>query len=190
MKKARYLGALGLGPDRAFFSSGCVPFSAGILDADSGPPWVTERMEDKYGNRTTSRRRCCLRSRKARFPSVEDAPDDARVLRAMPHVARGVPYFYEEFRDDISIVKERIKDVVDPPRFFPSLGPASCTIATGSVRSSIPRRFPRTIRSRSGPSSPGLRCSISTWITCICSARHAGDAPELWPGPRRPLITS
>ena len=42
----------------------------------------------------------------------------------MEHVTRGVPYIYEEFRDNIEIVKERIKDTIDPPRFFPLIGPA------------------------------------------------------------------
>ena len=69
-------------------------------------------------------------------PTCEDQPDDARILRAMEHVTRGVPYFYEEFRDNIEIVKERIKDTIDPPRFFPLIGPAQlhhchwkCTIS-------------------------------------------------------------
>ena len=42
----------------------------------------------------------------------------------MPRLARGVPYFYEEFRDDIQIVTERMVDKIDPPRFFPLIGPA------------------------------------------------------------------
>ena len=54
----------------------------------------------------------------------EDPPDDAMVIRAMPHVTRGVPYFYEEFRDNVQIVKERLVDKIDPPRFFPLIGPA------------------------------------------------------------------
>ena len=46
------------------------------------------------------------------------------ILRAMPRVTRGVPYFYEEFRDDIDYTVERLVDTIDPPRFFPLIGPA------------------------------------------------------------------
>ena len=68
------------------------------------------------------------------------------MLRALEHVTRGVPYVYEEFRDDIQIVTERIKDTIDPPRFFPLVGPAQlhhchwkCTIYyTETVQSSYP----------------------------------------------------
>ena len=39
-------------------------------------------------------------------------------------MTRGVPFAYEEFRDDIQIVTERLVDKIDPPRFFPLVGPA------------------------------------------------------------------
>jgi hypothetical protein len=53
----------------------------------------------------------------------DDAPDEARILRAMPPLGR-VPGLFEESRDDIQIVTERIVDKVDPPRFFPLVGKA------------------------------------------------------------------
>jgi RNA polymerase sigma factor (sigma-70 family) len=59
----------------------------------------------------------------ARLP-VEDPPTDAEVLRAMPKAARGVPDVSEEFRDDITIVKSKILDRLDPPRVFPKIGTA------------------------------------------------------------------
>jgi hypothetical protein len=57
-------------------------------------------------------------------PLCEDPPDEARILRAIPHVPRGVPYFYEEHRDNIQVATELIVDKIDPPRFFPLVGPA------------------------------------------------------------------
>jgi hypothetical protein len=42
----------------------------------------------------------------------------------MEHITRGVPYIYEEFRDQISIVSQRLVDKIDPPRFYPLIGPA------------------------------------------------------------------
>jgi hypothetical protein len=54
----------------------------------------------------------------------EDPPDRAEILRAMPRVTRGVPYVFEEFRDDIEFTVEKMVDKVDPPRFYPLIGPA------------------------------------------------------------------
>src|SRR5262249_24814787 len=67
---------------------------------------------------------------------------------------RGVPYVYEEFRDDINYQVERIVDRIDPPRFFPLIGPAQllhchwkCTIYyTGTVQSGWP--FPVQVKRR------------------------------------------
>ena len=106
-------------------AAGCAPFSMGILTPIPVPPWVTERMEEKYCYPNDFRTPILPPIREG-FPppTCEDQPDDARVLRALEHVTRGVPYFYEEFRDNVEIVKERIKDNIDPPRFFPLIGPA------------------------------------------------------------------
>src|SRR5437868_3362871 len=115
------LAAAALAP----LGGGCYPFSMGIFTPIPVPPWVTERMEEKY---------CYERDFKTPImppiregfppPLCEDPPDEAMILRAMPHVTRGVPYFYEQFRDDIQIVTERLVDRIDPPRFFPLVGPA------------------------------------------------------------------
>ena len=35
-----------------------------------------------------------------------------------------MPFFYEEFRDDMTVVVEKMIDKIDPPRFFPLIGPA------------------------------------------------------------------
>ena len=88
-------------------------------------PWVTERMEEKYCYKNDHRTVVMPPIKEgAPLPLCEDPPSEAEVLRAMPHVVRGVPYVYEEFRDNIQIVTERIVDHVDPVRFFPLLGPA------------------------------------------------------------------
>ena len=39
--------------------------------------------------------------------AASEPPADREVLRAVP-VARGVPFLFEQFRDDVTIVKERI----------------------------------------------------------------------------------
>lgn len=101
------------------------PWSMGIYTPIPVMPWVTERMEEKYCYRNDYRTPILPPIREGSPPPLcEDPPDDAQVLRAMVRVARGVPYVYEEFRDDIEIVKERLVDRIDPPRFFPLVGPA------------------------------------------------------------------
>jgi hypothetical protein len=106
-------------------ASGCAPFSMGIFTPIPVPPWVTERMEEKYTYQNDHRTPIMPPIRDG-FPAplCEDPPSEAEVLRDMPHITRGVPYVYEEFRDNIQIVNERIKDQIDPVRFFPLIGPA------------------------------------------------------------------
>ncbi len=155
MKKARIWALWALALIGPAVSTGCIPWSAGIITPIPVPPWVTERMEEKYAYKNDYRTPVLPPIPEGKIPLCEDAPDDARILRAMPHVARGVPYFYEEFRDDISIVKERIKDVVDPPRFFPLMGPAQlhhchwkCTVFyTETIQSDYPFPF-KTVKPR------------------------------------------
>jgi hypothetical protein len=104
--------------------SGCNPFAMGIATPIPVPPWVTERMEEKYCFKNDTRTPVMPPIKEGTRPFCEDPPALAEVLRAMPHVRRGVPYFYEEFRDNITYTYERVKDVIDPPRFYPLVGPA------------------------------------------------------------------
>jgi hypothetical protein len=129
------------------------PFSMGIFTPVPVPPWVTERMEEKYIGKNDFRTTIMPPIREGFPPPLcEDPPDDAMVLRALDNVARGVPYFYEEFRDDIQVVTERLVDRIDPPRFFPLVGPAQlhhchwkCTVYfTETVESGYP--FPVRLR--------------------------------------------
>lgn len=88
-------------------------------------PWVTERMEEKYAHKNDGRTPIMPPIRDGYPPPIcEDAPSDHEVLRALHRPARGVPYVFETFRDDIVIVKNRLVDKIDPPRFFPLVGPA------------------------------------------------------------------
>ena len=99
--------------------------SMGVYTPIPVPPWVTERMNDKYCNKNDNRTPIMPPIRDGFPPPLcEDPPDDAMVLRTLEQVTRGVPYFYEEFRDNIEIVTERMVDRIDPPRFYPLIGPA------------------------------------------------------------------
>lgn len=136
--------------------SGCYPLGMGFFTPIPVFPWVTERMEEKYVHKNDHRTTILPPIREGYPPPMcEDPPDDAMVLRAMPRVARGVPYFYEEFRDNIQIVTERLVDRIDPCRFFPLVGPAQlhhchwkCTIYyTEVIESGYPFPF-RSVRPR------------------------------------------
>ena len=102
---------------------GCYPYSMGIFTPIPIAPWVTERMEEKYGAKNDFRVPVLPPIREG-FPppTCEDPPDEAAILRAAPRVCRGWPYICEEFRDDIAMVSERLVDRIDPPRFFPLVG--------------------------------------------------------------------
>jgi RNA polymerase sigma factor (sigma-70 family) len=52
------------------------------------------------------------------------SPPIEEVLRALPQVPRRVPGIVEVFRDDMTVVAERLTRQVDPPRFFPLVGQA------------------------------------------------------------------
>ena len=118
-------------------------------------PWVAERMEEKYQH-TNDHRTPVMPPIRDGFPMpvCEDPPSDREVLRALPKQIRGVPYLYETFMDDIVVVKNRVVDKIDPPRFFPLVGWANlhhchweCAVYyTETVQSDYP--FPTKIKKR------------------------------------------
>ncbi len=80
---------------------------------------------------------------------TDEQPDEATILRAMPPIVSQVPGLLNVSRDNIQIVTERIVDKVDPPHFFPLIGPAQCIIVTGNAASTTPRPSKAAIRSHS-----------------------------------------
>lgn len=56
-----------------------------------------------------------------------DEPSDDEVWRALERanaVQGGMPFFHEIQRNNVTMVKEKIADYVDPPRVVPLIGPA------------------------------------------------------------------
>jgi hypothetical protein len=133
--------------------SGCVP-GFGIFTPIPMQPWVSEHIEERLVNQSDTRTPVLPPIPAGFRPLCEDPPDHAAVLRAMSRVPRGIPYIYEENRDDIEITVAKLVDRIDPPRFFPLVGPAQlhhchwkCTVYyTETLESNYP--FPFHVRRR------------------------------------------
>ena len=106
--------------------TGCINIlGMGLFTPVPVPPWTAERLEDQYLHKNDHRAPLMPPVRDGfPDPTCEDKPSEREVLRAMKRVTRGVPYVLEEFRDNVRIDFERLVDRIDPPRFFPLVGPA------------------------------------------------------------------
>jgi hypothetical protein len=104
---------------------GCFnPLVFGPLTPIPMPAWVADHINERLENKNDFRTPILPPIPPGFRPICEDPPGEAEILRAMPRVARGVPFIYEEHRDDIETTAEKMVDVIDPPRFFPLIGPA------------------------------------------------------------------
>ena len=86
--------------------------------------------------------------------TCEQPPTQQEILAALPTLARGVPYVYEQYRDEIEFTVEKLVDRVDGPRFFPLIGMAQlhhchwkCTVYYTDVIE-IANPFPFTTRTK------------------------------------------
>src|SRR5262245_16503016 len=102
-------------------ASGCLnPFGMGLGTPVPMQAWVPDYIEERLQHGKNDHRAPVLPPiPPGHRPLCEDPPELAEILRAMKRVARGIPYIYEEFRDDINYTVEKIADHIDPPRFFP-----------------------------------------------------------------------
>jgi hypothetical protein len=82
------------------------------------------RIEEKFSFKSDFRTPILPPVRADSPPQCADEPADAQVLRALSPLALKVPFLYEQSRDNIRIVKERVVDRIDPARFFPLVGQA------------------------------------------------------------------
>ena len=81
-------------------------------------------------------------------------PTDAEVLKALPRAATNIKTLYEQSRDDVVIVKNKLVDKLDPPRVFPKIGVArlwhqhwECNVYyTETIQSGFP--FPQTSKKK------------------------------------------
>lgn len=87
------------------------------------PPWVGQRLDEKYTKRFKQRAPILPPILPGQpLPTCEDEPADEEIIRALPKVARGLPFVVEEFRDYENIIVEKLVDCIDPPVHMPLVG--------------------------------------------------------------------
>ena len=116
----------------AFSTTGCyVPnnYSFGFLQFPLPvSPYYQKKQEDKFWDKERYERVPILGPTTSGGPPVAlDPPSDDEVMRALEKakpVQGGIPLVWEKQRNNVRIIKEKIADYVDPPRFYPLIGPA------------------------------------------------------------------
>ncbi|MDP7019120.1 MAG: hypothetical protein QGG36_25205 [Pirellulaceae bacterium] len=117
----------------ALASTGCVGISSGLNAGIFGipipvSPYFQKLEEDQHH----------VHDRYARVPILGpvtaggapvalDPPSDDEVMRAFEKanpIQGGLPFFHEVQINNVRIVKDKIADYMDPPRFYPLVGPA------------------------------------------------------------------
>ncbi|MEE2639739.1 MAG: hypothetical protein VX768_03875 [Planctomycetota bacterium] len=113
-------------------STGCFNVTGPSLGLLSIPipvsPYYQEMAEDEFRVKERYSRVPVLGPLTAGGPAVAlDPPSDEEVMyafeRARPQQG-GVPFLHERQVNDVRIIKEKIADYIDPPRFIPLIGPA------------------------------------------------------------------
>jgi hypothetical protein len=120
-----------------------------VLAESPTPRWVPDYVEQRMCNRSDYDTVILPPIPAGQRPLCEEPPSHAAILRALPRAARGVPYVCEVSRDDLDFTVERLVDRIDPPRFYPLVGPAQlhhchykCTVHfTETVESRYPFPF-------------------------------------------------
>jgi hypothetical protein len=114
-------------------STGCVALSMGPTLGVFGipvpvTPYLQDKQEDKFWIQERYATVPILGPLTSGGPAVAlDAPSDDEVMRALERarpLEGGLPLMHEVQRNNVRIVKEKIADYVDPPRFVPLIGPA------------------------------------------------------------------
>ena len=115
----------------AFACSGCTHTGPtfGVLGVPIPvSPYFQDQKEDEFWEHERYDRVPILGPLTAGGPaSALDPPSDDEVIRALERshpVEGGFPFLHEVQRNNVKIRKELIADYVDPPRFYPLIGPA------------------------------------------------------------------
>jgi len=91
-------------------------------------PFLQDQVEDRFIEKERYDRVPIMGPITSGGPAVAlDAPSDDEIIRTLERthpVEGGIPFFHETQRNNVKIVKTLIADYVDPPRFYPLVGPA------------------------------------------------------------------
>ncbi|CAD72198.1 hypothetical protein [Rhodopirellula baltica] len=91
-------------------------------------PYYQHKQEEKFHNKERYDRVPILGPTTSGGPPIAlDPPSDDEVMQALEQarpVQGGIPLIWEKQRNDVRIIKEKIADYIDPPRFYPLIGPA------------------------------------------------------------------
>ena len=113
-------------------------------------PYFQDQAEDRFIEKERYDRVPIMGPITSGGPAVAlDPPSDDEIIRTLEvthPVEGGMPFFHETIRNNVRIVKTLIADYVDPPRFYPLVGPAQlhhahykCTVYfTETVRNGWP----------------------------------------------------
>lgn len=91
-------------------------------------PYYQHKQEEKFWKKERYDRVPILGPTTSGGPIVAlDPPTDDEIMHALEKarpVQGGIPLLWEKQRNNVRIIKEKIADYVDPPRFYPLIGPA------------------------------------------------------------------
>ena len=91
-------------------------------------PYYQHKQEEKFWKKERYEKVPILGPTTSGGPAVAlDPPTDDEVMHALESarpVQGGIPLLWEKQRNNVRIIKEKIADYVDPPRFYPLIGPA------------------------------------------------------------------
>jgi hypothetical protein len=115
-----------------FGSTGCAGVAGPNLGVFGVPipvsPYFQDKKEDEWWMKERYERVPILGPLTAGGPvQALDEPSDDEVMRALERahpIEGGLPVMHEVQRNNVRIVKEKIADYIDPPRFYPLIGPA------------------------------------------------------------------
>ena len=113
-------------------SAGCAGVAGPNLAVFGVPipvsPYFQDKKEDEFWVKERYDRVPILGPLTSGGPALAlDPPSDDEIMRTLERahpVEGGFPLLHEVQRNNVRIVKDKIADYVDPPRFYPLIGPA------------------------------------------------------------------
>ncbi|MCA9217917.1 MAG: hypothetical protein KDB27_32830 [Planctomycetales bacterium] len=141
--------AIGLLSLVSLTSVGCTTGGGPYLGPAAVPipvtPYLQEQKEDAFWEHERYDRVPILGPITSGGPAVAlDPPSDDEIMRTLERshpVEGGIPFLHETQRNNVRIRKDLIADYVDPPRFYPLVGPAQlhhahykCTITYSETK--------------------------------------------------------